>query len=266
MKFVKYFLTISLLLVTTISAKTLTVVSWGGSYGAAQVKTQLKPFEKKSKVKLIMEDYSGGIAKIKAQVDTKKITWDIVDMEGPDFFRACDEGLLEKFPKNQLPKGMNGKTWKNDFIKGAASDCGIATIVWSIVAAYNTKSFKGRKPKTIKDFFNIKKFPGKRGIRKSPQATLEWALVADGVKPSKVFKVLSTKKGVDRAFRKLNKIKKHVVWFDTWSLAPKMLADGEVTMVQSANGRIYSAMKEDKKPFVIIWDAQYYDFDFFCSS
>ena len=251
-----------LLLSVSLSAKTLTVVGWGGSYGESSKKRQVDPFGKKSGHTMLMEDYSGGIAKIKAQVESKNVTWDVVDLEGPDFFRACDEGLLEKLPLNELPKGSNGKKWDKDFIENATSECGVGNIVWAIVAAYNTKAFKGSKPKTIKDFFDLKKYPGKRGLRKSPQATLEWALVADGVKVKDVFKVLSTKKGVDRAFKKLDTIKKQVVWFDSWSLAPKMLADGEVNMIQSANGRIYTAYTNEKKPFKIIWDAQYYDFDY----
>ena len=44
---------------------------------------------------IISEDYGGGIAEIKAQVESGNVTWDVVDVELADALRACDEGLLE---------------------------------------------------------------------------------------------------------------------------------------------------------------------------
>jgi hypothetical protein len=44
------------------------------------------------------------------------------------------------------------------------------------------QKLEDKKPKTIKDFFNTKKFPGKRAIYKGAMSNLEIALVADGVK------------------------------------------------------------------------------------
>ena len=62
--------------------------------------------------------------------------------------------------------------------------------------------------------------------------------------------------------QKLNTIKDDLVWFDSWSQAPQLLNDGGVVMVQSANGRIFSAIEEGS-PFSIVWDGQAYDFDGF---
>ena len=61
----------------------------------------------------------------------------------------------------------------------------VANIVWSTIFAYD-KSAMPNGPKTIADFFDTSKFPGKRGLRKSPKATLEMALAADGVAPEDV--------------------------------------------------------------------------------
>ena len=98
------------------------------------------------------------------------------------------------------------------------SECISPQIFWSYVAFYDPAAFPGKKPKTIKDFFDVKKFPGKRGIHTWANALIEMALVADGVKPKDVYKVMSSDGGIDRAFAKLDTIKDHVVF---WSAGSK---------------------------------------------
>ena len=68
----------------------------------------------------------------------------------------------------------------DDFIPGAITDCAVANIVWSTIFAYDT-SVIGDGPTTIADFYDLAKYPGKRGMRKTPKANLEMALMADGV-------------------------------------------------------------------------------------
>ena len=111
------------------------------------------------------------------------------------------------------------------------------------------------------DFFNVKDFPGKRGMRKGPKPNLEFALMADGVAPGDVYKMLGTPAGVDRAFAKLDLLKNDVVWWEAGAQPPQLLADGEVTMTTAYNGRIFGAVASEGKPFVIVWDGQILDLD-----
>ena len=96
---------------------------------------------------------------------------------------------------------------------------------------------------------------------KNPATNLEFALLADGVKPADVYKGLSTKEGVDRAFKKLDAIKKDIVWWEAGAQAPQILASGEVVMTTAWNGRIASANQEGKQ-FKIVWDNQILDSNF----
>ena len=50
-------------------------------------------------------------------------------------------------------------------------------------------------------------------MRQGPKLNLELALMADGVAPDDVYKVLSTEEGVNRAFSKLDKIKPLIQWW-----------------------------------------------------
>lgn len=243
-------------------AESLTVVSFGGAYGAAQQEHMIDPFMKETGTEILFEDYSGGIAEIKAQVEAGNILWDVVDIEVIDLERACSEGLLEPIPRDILPAGDDGTPAEEDFVPAAlANECGVGVIVWTIIYAYNDETMTGDKPTTVADLFDTEKFPGKRAFRKRPQVNLEWALIADGVPAADVYSVLATEEGQAQAFAKLDTIKDDIVWFDSWSQAPQLLNDGGAVMVQSANGRIFSAIKEDSKPFEMVWDNHVYDLD-----
>lgn len=243
------------------AADSLTVVSWGGAYTRSQVKAYHEPFTEKTGVTILSEDYNGGLAQIKAQVDAGNVRWDLVDLEMSDAVRGCDEGLLERINPNILPPAPDGTPALADFIPGTVVDCAVGEIVWSTVVAFDRTKFPKGRPWTIRDFFNVQKYPGKRGLRKSPRVNLEWALMADGVPVNQVYEVLATDEGVDRAFAKLDKIKDHVVWWEAGAQPPQLLADGEVAMTSAYNGRLYNAMFNEKKPFVIIWDGQVWDVD-----
>ncbi len=250
------------MLATSAIAGELTAVSFGGSYGAAQKKHMIDPYQKKTGNKVLFEDYSGGIAEIKAQVEANNIQWDVVDIEVIDLERACSEGLLEVIPSSILPPGDDGTPALKDFFPEAlANECGVGNIFWTIIYAYSEKTIGPVKPTTIGDFFDTKKIPGKRAMRKRPQVNLEWALIADGVKPAKVYEVLATDSGLKRAFAKLDTIKDDILWFDSWSQVPQLLNDGGAVMGQSANGRIFNAIKKDGKPFKMVWDGHVYDLD-----
>jgi len=239
----------------------ITVVSWGGAYTKSQVEAYHKPFTKKTGIKILSENYSGGLAEVKAQVEAGNVKWDLVDIEMSDAIRGCDEGLLEQIDHSILPPAPDGTPAKDDFIDGSLHECAIGEIVWSTIYAYDKTKFPNGGPKTMADFFNPEKFPGKRGLRKTPKANLEMALMGDGVAAKDVYKVLDTKAGIDRAFKKLDTIKSMTVFWEAGAQPPQLLADGEVAMTTAYNGRIFGAQVSEKKPFEIVWDGQVFDLD-----
>ena len=244
------------------AAQDLTVVSFGGAYGAAQKKHMVDPYIEATGTNVLFEDYSGGIAEIKAQVEAGNIQWDVVDIEVIDLERACSEGLLEVIPRDILPPGDDGVPAEEDFFAEALdNECGVGVIFWTIIYAYNTETIEGGVPSTIEDFFDTATFPGKRAMRKRPQVNLEWALIADGVSRSDVYDLLATEEGQARAFAKLDTIKDELVWYESWSQAPQLLNDGGAVMVQSANGRIFKDIQDHDRPFVMVWDSHVFDLD-----
>ncbi len=239
--------------------RSVTAVSWGGSFGKAVHEGVNIPFAEETGIEVRVEDYNGGLAEIKAQAQTGNISWDVVDLEIADAVRGCDEGLLERIDIDAFPPAPDGTPAAEDFPEDVRSECGIAQLYYSTVYAYNDANISGMKPSTIADFFDLEAFPGRRGMRKSPQANLEFALMADGVSRDEVYATMDTPEGLDRAYAKLETIKEEVVWWETGAQPAQMLADGEVIMSTAWNGRIFNAQVLENQPFVIVWDSQLLD-------
>ncbi|MCF8510982.1 MAG: ABC transporter substrate-binding protein [Rhodobacteraceae bacterium] len=240
----------------------ITVMSWGGAYGEAQTEAFVKPFVAATGKATIMTDSDNPAPAIKAMVEAGNVTVDVASVEYADAIRLCDEGVLEPIDINALPAGADGASAADDFLPGAVTECGVSTDIWSNVFGYDTTVFSAG-PTSAADFFDLEKFPGKRGLKKGAKAVLELALLGDGVPAADVYSVLSTPEGVDRAFAKLDTIKANVVWWEAGSQAPQLLADGEVVMTTAYNGRLFAAAMNEGKPFQIVWDGQIYENEMF---
>ncbi len=241
----------------------LTVVSWGGSYEKSQVEAYNKPFTASTGIQVKMTSADNPASPIKSMVESGNVTIDVADLEYTDAIRLCDEGLLEPLDPASLPAAPDGTPATEDFLEGALTDCAVGSMVFSTVYGYDSSKFTERKPTTIADFFDLEAFPGKRGMRKDPKANLEMALMADGVPATEVYKTLETEEGMNRAFAMLDKIKSQTIWWEAGAQPPQLLADGEVAMTTAYNGRLFSAVVTEGKPFATVWDGQVYEFELF---
>ena len=232
------------------------MVSWGGSYTDACEEAYLKPFTAHTGIEVTLDDYNGGLSQIRSQVEADNVYWDIVDIQSPDLVRGCDEGLFETLDPSLLAPGADGSAPEDDFYPDLINECGVAMLFFSTVVAYNHERTTGEAPRTLQDFFDLDRFPGRRGMRRTPLANLEFALMADGVPAAEIYAVLDTEEGVARAFRKLDTIKDEVVWWEAGAQPPQLLADGEVVMTTAYNGRIFNAQVLEDQPFTIVWHGQ----------
>ncbi len=240
--------------------ESITVVSWGGAYQASQKGAYYDPYAAEKGITVIEEEYTGDVAKMRAMVESGNVTWDVIDVDASTALAGCDQGFLEELDYAKIGQP------KDKFTIGGALDCGVATIAYATVYGYDAgnppAAWNGAVPTTLADFFDLDKFPGKRGIQKKAFVNLEWALIVDGVPQADVYNVLRTPEGLDRAFAKLDTIKSQSVWWESGQQAPEILGNGEVVMTQAWNGRLYNAVKNEGRKFVIVWDNQALDFDF----
>lgn len=238
---------------STACARDLTVVSWGGALQDAQKKTYFEPFKKASGLPMNDESWDGGVGVLRAKVEGGASTWDIVQVESEELAVGCDEGLFEKLDFSKI--GGEGA-----YLPQTVNPCGVGVALYDFALSYDKDKLKD-PPKGWADFFDTKKYPGKRGLRQGPKSTLEIALLGDGVAPKDLYKVLGTEEGVARAFKKLDSIKNDIVWWKAGAQPAQLLASGEVTMTMAYNGRIDAANKSDHKNFGIVWDGALYTID-----
>jgi putative spermidine/putrescine transport system substrate-binding protein len=246
---------ISAALVTPTQAD-VTVASWGGAYTMSCQKAWSDTYEPGG---INWVNYNGGLGEIRTQVESGNVTWDVVDVLPHEARVGCDEGLFEELPRDVFTPAADGTSMDDDVMVEVPNDCVVPIVFWSYVPFYQKGAFDGNPagdPKTIEDFFDVEKFPGKRGIHTWGNALVEMALMADGVAPEDVYSVLDTPEGMDRAFAKLDTIKDHAVFWSSGAKPLELVSSGEVSISIAYNGRVGAAILAEDAPFVINWDGQ----------
>ena len=237
----------------------LTVTSWAGAYGRAQASALMRPYAAEKSVDVRLAQWDGDLADIEQAVAHHQYKGDVIDFELPKAIEACKNGLLEKIDPAILPAGADGAPARRDFVSGAIGPCWVGSVVYSqvIIASPALK----RTPASLADFFNLKKFPGRRALlRGSAKFNLELALLADGVAPGDVYKTLETPQGLDRAFARVKAL--NPIWAHDSADALEWVKTGQAVMATALNGDVYASAQKGYPP-TIIWDRQLYELDVF---
>ena len=228
---------------------TLSFTSFGGVYQEAQRKAWLEPYTELTGVQF-QEDENSSNSTIKTQVESGQVTWDVVDV-GNDFGLDVHKDLLEPLDFSLIPKDeLNADLGITDYR--------IPDITYGVVLAYNTEATGGKVPEGWADYFDTTKIPGKRGAWDySEGGMLEFALMADGVKPADLYPL-----DLERATKKLDTIKDDIVFWSSGAESQELIGSGEVAMTMIWNGRGWSAKNIDKKPVEIQWNQQFVTADY----
>lgn len=220
----------------------MTFTSYGGAFQTGQMKGIVKPFGKLSGAR-VLEDGPTEYAKLRAQVDADFVTWDVVDTDAVWSDGQCGK-LLQPIDYSIVDASK--------VPEGQATKCSVPAMNYATVLTYDAKKFGGRTPQGWKDFYDLKRFPGKRamfgGSGDAAPGDLEGALLADGVKPENLYPL-----DVDRALRKLDTIRDQLVFWDTGARSQQMLESGEVVMATVWSGRAYAAVKNGAS-FKPVWN------------
>lgn len=226
----------------------LTVVMWGGADQETHVATGVQPWADAAGV-TVKQDSPTDYAKFRAQVESGRVSWDVVEVE-PNFANtACANGWAVKLDRTIIDTSVVDPE--------TVSECGVPILEYAFTIGYNTETFPaGSHPKSWAEFFDTEKFPGKRGFWKyATGAMFEAALLADGVAPDQLYPL-----DIDRAFRKLDTIKDDIVFYETGEQQQQLVASGEVPLIQAWNGRIFSAAREGQ-PVANEWNEHLLSYD-----
>lgn len=217
------------------AANQITVADDGGATAEAMRVAYYDPFEKATGVKVTNVAHDPDpTTQLKVLVDTNNPVWDV-----------CMATLanVATFPEASAYFEDLQLTQKDtaDVIPTAVSKYWIGVSVFAGIMAYRTDKFGDKGPQNWADFWNVDKFPGRRGLFRDIDGVLEEALMADGVPPDQVYPLDDAK--VERGFKSLEKIKPHInVWWTTGAQLTQILQNGEVDMADAWGGRAYAAI------------------------
>ncbi len=240
----------------------LTVATWSGPYSRAQANAMFRTFGEAKSYDVRIALYDGGLNELQQMVGSGRYEWDVMDFELPDAIAACRQGLLEHIDAASLLPGADGTPAAKDFVKNAIGPCWVGSVVYSQVIAYAPRRYGQAHPQTAADFFDLKRFPGPRALRRGAKFNLELALLADGLNPADVYDALLTPVGIDRALTKLSTLKGSLIWWSSSSDAIAMLNDGRAAFATVLDGDVYDAAQHHRAVNVI-WDDQLYELDVF---
>lgn len=228
--------------------KELVIVASGGSFERALRKNFYDAFTATTgiKVRAVAANYSEQWAKARAMAQSGQTEWDIVTV-----------GVGEDVSNRELLLQLDCKAMPNmatDAIPNACRDYTVLRTIGGTVLAYNTHSFpKDKAPRSWKDFWDVKAFPGPRALPNygAPYIPLALALLADDVPLSGV---RNAPLDLGRAFTKLDAIKPNVtVWWKTGDQSQQSFRSGEIVLSMMWSGRVLQLRKEGV-PIDIVWD------------
>src|SRR3954447_6331781 len=204
------------------AGKELVFVGFGGAYQDAQTKAYFEPFEKDTGIKVVQT--SGvELAKLRAQVQSNNLEWDLLTIPDRQRYSAVRDGLLTKLDYSRIDTKDIFPELVTEFAVGHT------TVIMQLV--YSTDFYQsGKEPKGWADFWDLK-FPGRRAMYNAPAYVLEIALLVDGVEKSKLYPL-----DIPRAFKSLDRIKKDANWWTQFPQPGLMLKSGEITMTPWTRG------------------------------
>lgn len=208
------------------------VYDGGGAWGAAKRAGYFEPFERETGIKVIANPGLAA-ARILAGIQAGNPGYDVVDISG---------GRLDSWVKDGLLLPIDYKFWdptdRAAFSPVPTHEYGVPAIFYSLQMVFSTAKFASNTPKTWADMWDTVKFPGSRSVNAGSTgpggATIEVALLADGVDPKKLYPL-----DFDRAFKSLDRIRPSFLKFwGSGAEAPQLVADGQVAVASAWNGRI----------------------------
>jgi putative spermidine/putrescine transport system substrate-binding protein len=209
----------------------LTIAVRLGPWRDQAIKFFARPYAEATGTTLTLPPFDGAPAAANLLLGTGKVDLALVD--GPTLMAGCRAQIFARIDWPALGRER--------FFGPAISDCGVGAFLSATVRAWDAN--KLHSTPSWSDFWDVARFPGRRGLQKVARRNLEIALIADGVAPGDLYRTLRTAGGVDQAFRKLDQLKPYIEWWDQPGQPAQFLASGKVLMTTALSATLPSGAK-----------------------
>jgi putative spermidine/putrescine transport system substrate-binding protein len=202
------------------------IASYGGSFQDAQAKAFFEPYAKTTGSKVIATTGTGH-SKVKAMVASGNVTWDVI---------SADAAAYENEVKDDLLQPLDYSIIKADGIPAnLRTKYGIGYMKFAQNMAWDKKKFPNGL--TPAQFFDPS-VKARRVMLALPYYNIEFALLADGVKPADLYPL-----DVARALKVIDRVKDQIVGFKPPSDVQALIQQGEVDLAFAPGGRIQNSIK-----------------------
>jgi putative spermidine/putrescine transport system substrate-binding protein len=230
----------------------LTIVAGGGALQDHMRHTLFESFTQRTGIAVRDTAYDYNVGPIRAMVQARNITWDVVMVEAPDLIRGCEDGVFERMDWSVVNR--------QKFLPGGTTTCGAGAIGWG-VSVFRDLARNPTGPSNWQEFWDVQRFPGRRSMRRGARMTLEMALMGDGVPAAEVYRVLATADGQRRAFAALDRLRPHLHFWTGGQQPIELVNAGEVAFAAGFVGRTANAIRGGAR-FDLNWDTLMFSFDY----
>jgi mannopine transport system substrate-binding protein len=223
----------------------------GGAFEQGQRAAWFEPFTKATGIKVTTVTATDAEQRTRAQamVQSGNVTWDTI--ANVDIVAESEQNRAITVDMTEFCKQFKDR---KDLNPKACTAAGVMTSLNGTLLVYNGDKFKGKKPETWADFWNVNDFPGPRALPNlgDPWRVLAAALMADGVPSDKLFPL-----DLERALKKLDQIKPHVqLWWKTGDQSQQGFRNGDY-VIGMIWGTRATALRKENQPVEMSWDGAF---------
>ncbi|MDQ7903650.1 extracellular solute-binding protein [Phytohabitans sp. ZYX-F-186] len=211
---------------------------FGGPTNKARYATYFDDFTKQTGVEVVSEVESDAVAN--TMLTGGKGDYDAIHVGLDTVYRHKD---------NIAP--LDAAVGRDTNLPENIRDYAFGTFYVGHVQAYLTATFPNGGPQTWADFFDVGKFPGKRGWMGSPgsyDSACEIAELASGVAPDKLYPL-----DLDLCTKKLDELRPNMVFYTSYPQIQQLLTSKTAAVVAGPSGQAF-ALKGQGVDVTISWN------------
>lgn len=226
----------------TAQGRQLVMVNWGGIANQGFGRFYGDPFTAANPGVRVVQDSTGASAgRIRSMVESGRVTWDICDSSATTSFLLGGMNMLNRVDYNVVDRAnVIGPTF--------ALEHGAAPYSFSSVLVYDSQRFP-TPPQSWADFWDLRRFPGTRLLRRDAAGALDAAQMALGKDPANLYPL-----DVRATIAKVREIRRNTVFWSSGSESEQFIRTGEAVMGQIWHTRAKVLEEESRGRFKFIWN------------
>lgn len=222
--------------------RSLVMVNWGGIANEGFGRFYGDPFTAANPGVRVLQDSTGPSAgRIRSMVESRRVTWDLCDSSASSAYLLGGMNLLEKTDYSIVDRSKV-------ISPGFALEHGAAPYSFSSVLAYDSSKFP-TPPTSWADFWDLRRFPGQRLLRRDALGALDAAMMSLGRAPAQVYPI-----DTRAALRRVGELRRNTVYWNSGSESEQFMRTGEAVMGQIWHTRATVLARETQGRIKFIWN------------